>query len=75
MANLYLPSLMSDITKNGIMKSDVSYIWRTGGFMLLVAAGGVICAVAASFLGSQTALGLGVFCATKYPSCRRVFAA
>lgn len=59
MANLYLPSLMSDITNNGIMKSDVNYIWRTGGYMLLIAVGGVICAVGASFLGSKTAMGLG----------------
>lgn len=59
MANLYLPTLMSDITNNGIMKSDVPYIWRTGGWMLLIAAGGVICAVLASYLGSKTALGLG----------------
>ena len=59
MANLYLPTLMSDITNNGIMKSDVPYIWRTGGWMLLVAAGGVVCAIFASFLGSRTAIGLG----------------
>lgn len=59
MANLYLPTLMSDITNKGIMKSDVPYIWRTGGWMLLIAAGGVICAVIASYLGSKTAIGLG----------------
>ncbi|MDR3645365.1 MAG: ABC transporter transmembrane domain-containing protein, partial [Clostridia bacterium] len=59
MANLYLPTLMADITNNGIMKSDVPYIWRTGGTMLLIAAGGVVCAVFASFLGSRTSIGLG----------------
>ena len=59
MANLYLPSLMADITNTGIMKSDIAYIWRTGGKMLLVSAGGVICAVLASFFGAKTALGLG----------------
>ncbi len=58
-ANLYLPTLTSDITNNGIMKSDVSYIWRVGGEMLLISAGGVLCAVMASFLGSKTAVGLG----------------
>jgi ATP-binding cassette, subfamily B, multidrug efflux pump len=59
MANLYLPTLMADITNNGIMKSDVPYIWRTGGIMLAIAAGGVVCAVCASFLGSRTSIGLG----------------
>ena len=59
MANLYLPTLMSDITNNGIMMFDVPYIWRTGGKMLLIAGGGVICAIFASFLGSRTAIGLG----------------
>lgn len=59
MANLYLPTLMSNITNNGIMMSDVPYILRTGGIMLLIAAGGVICAVFASFLGSKTSIGLG----------------
>lgn len=59
MANLYLPTLMSDITNQGIMMLDVPYIWRTGGKMLLIAGGGVVCAILASFLGSKTAIGLG----------------
>jgi ATP-binding cassette subfamily B protein len=59
MANLYLPTLMADITNNGILKSDVPYIWTTGGWMLLISAGGVICAIFASFLSSKTAVGLG----------------
>lgn len=58
-ANLYLPTLMADITNDGIMKSDVAYIWRTGGIMLAIAAGGVVCAVGASFLGAKTSIGLG----------------
>ena len=59
MANLYLPTLMSDITNNGIMMLDVPYIWRTGGKMLFIAGGGVLCAITASFLGARTAIGLG----------------
>ena len=59
MANLYMPTLMADITNYGILKEDIPYIWRTGGQMLLVAGGGVLCAVLASFLGSRTAIGLG----------------
>ncbi|HEX3026197.1 MAG TPA: ABC transporter transmembrane domain-containing protein, partial [Clostridia bacterium] len=58
-SDLYLPTLMSDIVNKGIMGEDVSYIFKTGGLMLLVAAGGVVCAIFASFLGSRTAVGLG----------------
>lgn len=59
MANLYLPTLMADITNNGIMKSDVAYIWRIGEKMLLIAAGGVICAIIANLFSSKTSMGLG----------------
>jgi ATP-binding cassette subfamily B protein len=50
---------MSDIVNNGIMSENVSYILKTGGFMLLIAGGGVICALIASFFGSKAAMGLG----------------
>jgi ATP-binding cassette, subfamily B, multidrug efflux pump len=59
MSDLYLPTLMSDIVNNGILNEDIDYILKTGGFMLLVAAGGVICAVAAGFLGAKVSVGLG----------------
>lgn len=59
MANLYLPTLMSDITNYGILKEDVPFIWKTGGVMLLIAAGGVLCSVTASYFSSRTAIGLG----------------
>lgn len=59
LSDLFLPTLMSDIVNNGIMKSDVPYIWRMGGNMLLFTAGGVLCAVMASFLGARTSIGLG----------------
>lgn len=58
-ADLYLPTLMSDIINKGIMNHDIDYIWKTGGIMLLIAAGGVICSIIASYLSSKTALGLG----------------
>jgi len=59
LADLYLPTLMSDIINKGIMNSDTNYIWKTGGFMLLISAGGVICAVLSNFLSSRTAVGFG----------------
>jgi ATP-binding cassette, subfamily B, multidrug efflux pump len=58
-ANLYLPTLMSDIVDNGIVKSDIGYIWRTGGLMLVVTFGGAIAAIIGSFFSSRTATGFG----------------
>jgi len=59
MGDLYLPTLMSDIVDNGIVQGDRDYIWRIGGFMLLVAGGGALCSVIASYLSAKVAAGFG----------------
>lgn len=59
MAQLYLPNLMSDIVDKGITQGDTDYIWRTGGWMLLIAAGGALCTVIANFLSSKSSMGFG----------------
>ncbi|MDP4180140.1 MAG: ABC transporter ATP-binding protein [Bacillota bacterium] len=59
LSDLYLPTLMSDIISKGVMNGDTDFIWKTGGQMLAIAAGGVICAIIASFLASKSAVGLG----------------
>jgi ATP-binding cassette subfamily B multidrug efflux pump len=59
LAELYLPTLMSDIVDTGIVKGDTRYILRIGGLMLLVAAGGVVCSIVASFLSAQIGMGFG----------------
>jgi ATP-binding cassette subfamily B multidrug efflux pump len=59
MANLYLPTLMSDIVDQGVVHNDIGYILRVGGIMLLIAAGGAVCSVAASFLSARVSMGLG----------------
>lgn len=58
-ANLYLPALMADIVDVGVVKGDIGYILRVGGFMLVVTIVGMICAVVASFFSSRTAVGFG----------------
>ncbi|QRG69311.1 ABC transporter ATP-binding protein [Brevibacillus choshinensis] len=58
-ANLYLPTLMSDIVNEGIIKENTGYIWRIGGLMLLVSALGAVLSVAASYLSSRAASGFG----------------
>ena len=57
-ANLYLPNLMADIVNKGISTFDTAYIWRTGGIMVVVAIGGVICAVVGIYFSSQVATGM-----------------
>ncbi|MFD1863119.1 ABC transporter ATP-binding protein [Planococcus chinensis] len=59
MADLFLPTLMADIIDNGVVTGDVAYIWRIGGWMLLVSAVGAIAAIATSFYSSRAAMGMG----------------
>lgn len=59
LAELYLPTLMSDIVDIGIVNGDTAYIWKMGGWMLLVAAGGTLCAIAGSCLSAKVASGFG----------------
>ncbi|MBG9795046.1 multidrug ABC transporter ATP-binding protein [Paenibacillus dendritiformis] len=59
LAELYLPTLMSDIVDIGIVNGDTAYIWKMGGWMLLVAAGGTLCAIAGSYLSAKVASGFG----------------
>ena len=59
LAELYLPTLMSDIVDKGVVTGDTQYIWKIGGLMLIVAAGGMICSVMASFFSAKAASGFG----------------
>ena len=65
LAELYLPTLMADIVDKGVVTGDTDYIWKIGGFMLLVAAGGMICSLAASFYSAKAASGFGKLLRTK----------
>jgi ATP-binding cassette, subfamily B, multidrug efflux pump len=59
LANLFLPRLMADIVDVGIVKGDTRAILVTGGYMLFMAIGGTLAAVAGSFLSSKVASGFG----------------
>jgi ABC-type multidrug transport system, ATPase and permease components len=65
LSDLYLPTLMSDIINNGVMQGDTAKIMQIGGFMLLVAGGGAVCAIIASYLSSKIAVGLGTILRSK----------
>ena len=56
MAELYLPTLMSDVVNDGMIKGNSAYIWRYGGYMLIVALGSSICAILGSFLSARIAV-------------------
>jgi len=58
-ASLYLPTLNADIIDNGVVKNDTGYILSTGGVMLLISLGQVICAIVAVYFGSRVAMSVG----------------
>ncbi|MDE4084450.1 ABC transporter ATP-binding protein [Planococcus maritimus] len=59
MAELFLPTLMADIIDNGVVQGNIPYIWRIGGWMLLVSALGAVAAIFASYYSAKAAMGLG----------------
>ncbi|AIY82604.1 MAG: ABC transporter ATP-binding protein [Clostridium baratii] len=59
MAQLYLPTLLSEIVDTGIINGDVNYILKIGGLMILVAFIGSIATIFASFVSSKVAMGFG----------------
>jgi ATP-binding cassette, subfamily B, multidrug efflux pump len=59
MADLYLPTLMSDIIDKGVMQGDTAMIMSTGAKMLLVAGIGGVGAILSSFWSAKVAVGFG----------------
>jgi ATP-binding cassette subfamily B protein len=59
LSELFLPTIMADIVDIGIVKGDIPYIVRHGGWMLLATFLGTLCAIAAGFLSSRTGLAFG----------------
>jgi ATP-binding cassette subfamily B multidrug efflux pump len=58
-ASLYLPALNADIIDEGVATGDTGYILRTGGVMLLITLGQIICAIIAVYFGAKAAMALG----------------
>lgn len=58
-AELYLPTLMSEIVDNGMLQGDSAYIMKYGMYMLIVALASSVFAIASSYLSSVIALGMG----------------
>ena len=58
-SDLYLPTLMSEVVNNGMMKANFAYIWRFGFYMLLVAGLSGASSIAGAYLSSRAAVGMG----------------
>ena len=58
-ANLFLPELNADIINNGVVKGDIGYILRTGGFMLLVTGILGVAAVIGVYLSAKVSMAFG----------------
>ena len=59
LAMLYLPHLNADIIDRGIATGDTGYILRTGGLMLAISFGQIVCSVFAVWFGARTAMSFG----------------
>ena len=59
LATLYLPRLNADIINLGVATADTGYIWRTGGWMLLVSLGQIVCAIIATYFAAKAAMSIG----------------
>lgn len=58
-ADLYLPTITSDLINKGVIKHDINYIWHEGGMMLLVAALGLLVAAGNVYFASTQAMKVG----------------
>ncbi|MBN1501575.1 MAG: ABC transporter ATP-binding protein [Spirochaetes bacterium] len=60
MADLSLPTLMSDIVDKGIAMGNTAVIWKTGIYMLIVAFIAITFNISAGYLSARTAIGFGM---------------
>jgi ATP-binding cassette, subfamily B, multidrug efflux pump len=58
-AELYLPTLLSDIVDTGIVNGDTAYIFRVGGLMLIVAVAAVFSGLASSYISARAGMAFG----------------
>lgn len=59
LSDLFLPDLNADIINNGVMKSDIPYIWRTGLLMLIVTILLAISSITIGYLSARSAMAFG----------------
>lgn len=57
--DLYLPTITSDLVDKGIMQQNLSYVWRQGGMMLLVAAFGLLASAGNVYFAATQSMQVG----------------
>ncbi len=58
-ANLYLPNLNADLINNGVVKGDVSYIWKVGAVMLAASVLIMGASIILAYLSAKVAMAFG----------------
>lgn len=58
-ATLFLPTLNADIIDRGVVPAETGVILNLGGWMLVITAGQVVCAIAATYFASRVAMSVG----------------
>lgn len=56
---LYIPTLTADIVNNGITAGNLDYVWKTGGFMLIVAVATAVFSVLGTYSSTYISTALG----------------
>lgn len=59
LGDLYLPTVMADVVNNGVLTGNTAYIWRLGGFMLIVSVIATVFSILASFYASKVSAKFG----------------
>ena len=57
--DLMLPNYMAGIVNQGVIGQDISFIWRTGGIMLLISGASMAAAILGSYCSSASGTGFG----------------
>ena len=59
LGTLYIPTLTANIVNHGIMKGDIDQVYKTGGFMIIIAVATSIVSMLGTYLSSYIAASLG----------------
>ncbi|WP_438445306.1 ABC transporter ATP-binding protein [Gorillibacterium sp. sgz5001074] len=59
MADLLLPTVLSQVIDQGVAQSDMDVVWRLGGYMLLITGIGALAACARNILASRVSQAFG----------------
>ena len=59
LGTLYIPTLTAGMVNNGIIQGDLDYVWKTSGFMLMVALVTASVSIFGTYLSTYISTGMG----------------